>query len=278
MTERTARVDWLSFSYPSPVTDEPGEGWFNDVIDHLEHMSDIAYLLLYQETSAFDNGRRPYALSFGNRLAKVFVSPSVEWSLCEITGAGCAELTRNNLMSDTAAQVARRCTRLDIAVDINVGEENRVREFVKAGYSNRFKTKSWVQSSTGVTHYIGSRTSERMCRVYQYAPPHPRAEIMRVEFELKGDRAKQAADMLRTGTVEAMAQGLIDAYGFKSPLIGTAWGYGEEFEPLRGKQRHNNTIAWIHKQVVPAINKLVEEGVIEDLEKFVMDTFINGSS
>lgn len=266
-------MDWLSFSYHTPVS-EPTEGWFYDVINSLEERSQIAYVMLDEEQSVIGNGRRPYAMSYGNRYIKIFMSPTVEWSLVEISGSGCELLTSEGLAEELAIEVSDRATRIDFAVDIRVGDENRVSEFVDAGYSDRFKTRSDVVSGSGVTHYIGSRTSERLCRVYQYKPPHPRCDLLRIEFELKGDRAKQAANMLRSASVQGIAQSLIDAYGFKSGMLGAPWVDNPGFEPLRGKQRHNNTIAWIHKQVVPAVKKLVHEGVIVDLEEFLRDTFL----
>jgi len=272
MMKKSERYDWLSFSFHTPPVE--GEGWFYEVIDSLETVNPIAYDLLHREIPQRDNGRRPYALSYGNRFIRVYMSENNEWSLAEINGAGCELLTRLDLMRDVVDPVRERVTRIDVAVDIAVGEKNRVDEFVSAGYNPRFKTRSDVVSSTGRTHYIGSRTSERMCRVYQYNPPHPRAELLRIEFEVKGARAKQLAKLTQTDDVRSIAQGLIEAYDFRSPLIGQGWAGRTEFEPLRGKQRHNNTIAWIHKQVVPAVRRLVDEGVIEDLEEFVRETFL----
>jgi len=272
---KSVRYDWLSFSFNSGLPAEADEAWFYGVVDTLETKSEIAYALMHHEEPEVKNGRRPYSISYGNRFVTVFMSPTMEWSLCEITGAGCELLTNFGQMETVINQVQDRVTRIDVAIDIQVGEINRVEEIVSAGYSARFTTKSDVVSGTGRTHYIGSRTSERMCRVYQYNPPHPRADLLRIEFELKGKRAKQLAALAPTESVRSVAQGLLDAYSFKSPLVAVQWGEGTQFEPLRGKQRHNNTIAWIHKQVVPAVHKLVEEGVIDDLEKFIRETFLD---
>lgn len=273
--DRTSKVDWVSFSFQSTTTDQVYDGWFDDVLYDLEKKSETASALLHADEPKLGGGRRPYSESYGNRFCTLYFSPVMEWSLFEISGTGCALLEEYHVLNQLISDTRDRITRIDIATDLLVGETNRVQQFINAGYSDRFKSKSHVSSTSGETYYIGSRQSERLCRVYQYNAPHPRHQNLRVEIELKGDRAKQCAGLLLEKSVEQVADALADVYQFESPLWSHRSSHNVTFEAIRGKQQQNATVAWFHRQVVPAFHRMVDEGQIDDPIQWLMDVFIN---
>lgn len=273
--DMTTKVDWLSFSYQTETTDAPDYDWITDCIALIEKKSPVAHAIIDRINSATGAGRRPYSMSYGNEYGRTFFSPTMEWSLVEINGTGCSIVQAHSLVSDMCREVHDRCTRIDIATDIYVGDERAVETFIAHGFSKRFKSTSWNKSSTGETFYIGSRKSERMVRVYQYAKPHPRHSMMRVEFEFKGERAKQVCKALIDNEASEIMSEVSKAHDFKSPLWNPIENDNQTLEPLVGKQKQNGTVAWFHKQVSPAFVKLVRNGTITDPEAFLRDVFIN---
>lgn len=181
--------------------------------------------------------------------------------LVELPGTACQALRNTGCLDAVIASASDRLTRLDIAVDIPGGCSPR--EFVQAGYNERFKSYAEIVSESGETEYVGSMKSERYARVYKYNPPHPRAGTLRVEHVLRSDFAKSAASTILSLGILGLAT-----------LCGNTWGWqASDWQPdnmtdgkLKAKRadRHEpGRVRWLHQVVFPALVKAHKEGLID---------------
>jgi hypothetical protein len=98
-----------------------------------------------------------------------------------------------------AVMATGRITRLDIAIDAHALFDFRM--FFEAARAGELKTRSRkasiIDSDTGTTVYIGSRSSEKMLRVYDKAAESGEGgEWTRIELELKGSEANSTGQYL----------------------------------------------------------------------------------
>lgn len=275
--DNNVKIDWYSFSFFVPFIVDEGER------ENAYRTAEI-FDEMFPELSAtiaeygyeFGNGRRPYSLSIRSQGITLFCRPTTEWMLCEISGQGCKLLRERDALIPTIARSHERCTRVDLALDIFAGNENKVSEFINAGYSKAFKTKADIVSGTGSSHYIGSRTSMRMCRVYQYNPPHPRHKNMRIEFEIKKELAKKVAGGLIHNSVSDEFFMQARDYKFKSKLMpDEVSNKYVAMDTIVNKKPQNSTLLWIIKQVAPAFKRLVADGTIENPYSFIKKYFLD---
>jgi len=221
------------------------------------------------------SGRAPYKQSCRTEQGiTLYYNVNLEHCLMEISGRGCEFLRSHNLLNRLIEMTAERITRIDLAVDILT--DTSPADFVRDSASARFKSRGTVTSDTGSTEYIGSRKSERYCRVYRYAPPHPRSNFLRTEFVFRKTNAK----LFVQNAIEAdfqlipLALGAGMVYGFEHAV----WDLRGDEIPLHSytpERRQGKTIMWLCSQVAPAFKKLVKEGVIDDPEQFVREFFLS---
>lgn len=272
------KIDWYSFSFWKPHYDYWHEPAYENLMAHLEDTSPDAHTIFQMFDLERGNGRPPFNFYAGSPYFKLWANNGLDYALYEVTGKGCEFLQYHDGFVDVFQQTHDRCTRIDLCVDFETGVTNMVDDFISAGYSDRFKSISSVKSSAGQTFYIGSRKSERMCRVYQYNEPHPRSNNLRIEFELKDKRAKQVAGLLADGVdLRDVIISTGNAYSFehifwKSFCDGSI---GESLPPIKGKQSSNATLAWLLRQCVPAFKRLVKEGIITEPVQFLVDNFLD---
>lgn len=222
------------------------------------------------------HGRSPYTRSFTTLKGglTVFVNEALNHFLVEISGKGCEALHKMDVLDGIISQTTDRTTRIDIAVDIQT--ETTPEQFVKSGYNKKFSAVSSVKSKDGETEYIGSRKSERYCRVYKYNAPHIRSDWLRCEFVFKKKTAKMFAENMAKGMFQmnSVANGCKEIYKFEHEdfdVRGTAIEI-KSYTPDRGD---NKTIYWILTAVVPAFKRLVKNGVIENPEEWLRREFID---
>lgn len=279
MTTRKSsiKIDWYSFSfYIGSEPDEPR--LFNGkAIGAITNLTEVLEFYLRDNTWEVAGGRRPFSFCLKHAFFTLWLNPSIDHGLVELSGQQCQKLSDEGTLIPLMKDTHEKCTRIDLACDIHVGETNRVLEFIDAGFSPRFKTTSEIVSSKGTTFYIGSRKSERMCRVYQYNPPHPRAENLRLEIELKGARAKQVAGTyVNELDLIGLFSACVNPYKFESEILANSIPIdpNETLPTITGKQSANATVFWFHSQVVPAFQRLVEAGVIDNPAMWLMETFL----
>lgn len=277
MSNHRVLIDWISFTFDVDwQEDTKGWTWDATLTEAIEDAMGWTSEALGEYITSWElsSGRAPYKQSY--RCAEgiyIWFNVNISHALMEITGQGCDFLRQHGLLESLLTRIQERVTRLDLAVDMTC--DTTPMEFVEAGTSGRFKSRGHVQSPTGETVYLGSRTSERYCRVYRYAPPHPRHTMLRAEMVFK----KQNAKMFVSNAVEcgfnynALALGAGQIYGFEH----ASWDLrGDEIalNSYTPERRSGKTVMWLVSQVAPAFKKLVKEGVIEDPEQFVREFFL----
>lgn len=205
--------------------------------------------------------RAPYSFARRSHDATrtLYVHPLATHFTFEVSGQWCAKIA--HLMPAVLGAFHADISRLDIAVDM----ETKVFpvEFDNAIRAGRVQTHSIMRSSSGETVYRGARSSDRFARVYRYAAPHPRAHLLRAEFQLKADYAKEAALQFVQGVpLDGIAAGLGEHFGFAHPV----W-LDRAMEPVKLKvpthAQSGDTVAWLTRTVAPLLRRLEREGKLD---------------
>lgn len=189
--------------------------------------------------------------------------------LVEHTGQGCDWLEAQGKLLATVSAWSQRLTRIDIATDIQT--ETRPSEFRDQSEAKTIKAQGFQKSSSGETCYIGSKSSERCCKVYRYDGKHPRKDLLRIEYTYRKEQAKVIGEMLKSMTIAEIALRSSTRYGWKHDAWKNAVsGSFEGIKAFRPERRHGKTVAWIYSQCIPAIAKLVKLGTL-DLEDVITE-------
>lgn len=188
--------------------------------------------------------------------------------LVEHTGKGCELLSNEGILSDVVGRYADRATRIDIASDILTG--TMPDDFCKSASPAKRITASGHQSSdTGQTIYLGSRKSDRTCKVYRYFPPHPRADFLRIEYTYRKKQAKVVAGMIAQGhSIAEISVASGKRYGWAHECYKPHVSPEFEIAAWRPERRTGKTVMWLYSQVLPAMRKLLKEGAF-DLDDFL---------
>lgn len=178
--------------------------------------------------------------------------------LVEHTGVGCSTLEENGVINDVLKRVHGRITRLDLALDILTDVSPA--EFVAKRGQSKVTARGTQVSKTGATEYIGSRKSDRTCKVYRYFGKHPRAHLLRIEYTYRKEQANVAAWFVLSEGLEETVKRAGVSYSWEHPA------YTEQAnEPIpawRPERRNGKTVAWIYSQCIPAMTRLINEGVL----------------
>lgn len=271
-----AHIDWVSlvgrryFDVNDPSVFAAYMSACEDVLDrHPTFMEAFGNPLDWQIVKP----RAPY--SFARRsddnTRTLYVHPLAAHYTIEVSGAHCASVTPAQWHS-TCEAWAGAFSRLDVAVDMAC--DVTPTEFEDSCEKSAVKTRSRFQSSTGETVYLGSRSSERYVRIYRYKPPHPRAGLLRAEFQLKHDYANAAAAAIVQGeSLNGIAADLGRIFGFAHPC------WPGDPEPVKlavtSHAQSGNTIHWLTNTVAPVLRRLAREGKLDLsawLEEYVMKT------
>ncbi len=195
------------------------------------------------------------------------VSAALMWNhklthaIFEMAGTACMAASESDLMIPIIAETMSSCVRIDIAIDIPT--RTTPVDFVNEGWNKRFTSTSLMRSQTGETIYIGSRSSERFCRVYKYAAPHPRAGLLRIEFECKGDEAKRVARAVVDDGSDAVAAALVGVFGFRSQELAAAVASPAELPPSARQGGAGETVRWLYAAVAPALAREIAAGKVD---------------
>lgn len=220
-------------------------------------------------------GRAPYSYCSRSQEAgcSIYFGAELTHTLYEFSGAGCGWLRENGLEEILLSAVGSRVTRLDIASDVETAVSPS--DFVSAGVAGRMKSRGSFTSETGQTEYIGSQKSERYARVYRYAPPHPRADMLRIEHVLRRDHAKQAVEWILAYGVNYVQKQIGEGFGWQHPLWEPTEATVEPLRVARGSRDQNGTLRWLIKAAAPAFKKLVAAGLIDDPAAWLKQVFLD---
>jgi len=266
-------IDWLSFTLPC-----------SSMIENVSDLYHIAKGLLKGISSehtryifsgeGFDNsvGRAPYRLALEREDGgcKIFGAGALESVLFELSGRGCEGLRGLESTCAFISPLLERITRLDVASDIRctVSPSN----FTNQRAHHAFRSVSFIRSDTGETVYVGSPKSDRFCRVYRYNDPHPRSELLRVEFVFRHGLAKAASALLcEAESWEKFSRMSGNTYGFTHPVWKPEFETTERLRAPIVKREDADTVSWLYKRVAPSIRRLIESGALdwEDFGKFI---------
>lgn len=250
-------LDWFAFTFPIPMVGEGDNEYLLSQVLMAFH-DHTAHRFLGVVTNGLWQWKAPVGF-YANKIMCPKTGLVLEWSsgngyaLCTLSGSACGECTKSISTRDLALAANGRSTRIDLAVDIET--DIRPQEFVANRERGRFKSEGHITSESGETCYVGSRTGERLARVYRYADPHPRQHLLRVEVECKGEFAKAVAHRMKIIPLNLLAISVNDAFGWEHPV----WKPGELMpSPIKGrriKTEKMGHIKWLLEVAIPAAAK-----------------------
>lgn len=268
-------MDWYSFTTRLKTPLDNPETMLEVASNSIRYaIGDYIYNAIFNVDGwELGGGRRPYKGGYihsENGVRVWFGGQSTV--LVEFSGKGCETLRKHGLVQALIASTWERCTRIDIAVDIDSG--GLVDEIADSVGNARIKTSGRNNSPTGVTRYIGSRKSEKMVRVYEYYDPHPRAGSTRVEYEHKKQQARVTASYMVHYDAAHVADMISKIYDWRHEAMSIRNVVEKMPSPVSDARTDAKTISWIMRQVAPAIKRLISDGKISEPEKWLLDTFM----
>lgn len=259
------KIDWLSLTGKRSVGEGDTERHaLGQALEYLQELSPVVNETLSGEGGwQWDKGRTPYSASYrrGDNGVSIFVHPRLDHFLVEITGKGCETLASSSSAYEFLKAVQPRLTRLDLACDMLTDTDPLI--FTQQRDATRFRSHSEFVSESGTTAYIGSRTSNRYCRVYRYNSPHERAHLLRCEYVVKAEDAKLTALAILDTDHYSVANTLGEQYGWRHP----DWKVDEpgvvELKSYRPERREGKTLFWLADTVAPLLVRLAKEGTLD---------------
>lgn len=271
----TTHIDWYSFTLRYQHVLSSAEFALAQVSRSLESRLGVdAYEAIFNSDGKWElaSGRTPYAMGWYNKLFGVWVwYGNQSTALVEFTGRGTQTLRELDLLHNVVESTHEIATRIDVAIDLY--SDITPREFVSAGYNKRISKSIIRDSKEGVTYEIGSRKSEKFCRVYRYNEPHPRSDAMRIEYECKKGQAKIVSRYWLAHGTAYVADMLTKSYKWlheENPIMDNMV---DAMPSDTSKRSSAKTLVWLITQVAPAFKRLVEEGTIQDPDEFIKTYF-----
>lgn len=252
------KIDWLSFTKWVKKSEEVMYG--HDLRQLL-----ITYIPAW--TNIDPTTARPAAKRKGFRLGLTNDQNTMSvWIsldgllLIEITGGGCTELEAKGLLNGILQDNIDRITRLDIATDILT--EVTPTEFVSQRGKSPITSVGLFTSKTGETCYVGSRSSDRCCKVYRYYAPHPRSQFLRIEYTYRTKSAVFAAKHMMEHGLAQTCYASAARYKWEHPCWQPEEANEEELKAWRPERGEAKTVNWLRTQVLAAVKRLDSQGVM----------------
>lgn len=264
MPKHAFKVDFLSFSvrgdiYPQQFA-EDGYQLAGQVLNHYALSLGIPASVF--EPQAIGQGRGGYRFSVNvGTIARSFTGHPVSPPFVELTGSMLDRLREHVGDPELVCLVAEYVTRLDLCVDLE--SDMTPTEFVASMTTKRDYRRDSVKSRDGLTEYIGSPKSERMCRVYRYSDPHPRSKLLRVEVQLRGTTAKHYAQIVAEKGAKAALLDATAVYSFNNPLWRQPEGKTAIARTYPKDKENARLLRFWYKTCVPVQQKLRERGLLE---------------
>lgn len=258
-------IDYLSFTIP-----------FEQVYDTPNHRLGIAveemtnaYLgtftdaIIDNQPFSMGKPRAPYSARWGREDGgvSIFAGPACPHILIEITGRGCETVRAHSALEGLLNLVQQRATRLDVACDIRC--ETKPHTFAQKRDVNRFKSITDMRSETGDTFYVGSFKSDRFARVYRFAEPHPRAQLLRIEHVYRRDNAKKLVAEILSSGLTAAAAGCGVAFGWSHELWDTSNVTPATIKAGQKRKSGKDTVRWLYGVVTQSVIKQVKAGNLD---------------
>lgn len=258
----SVHIDWLTLVVYRQVREE--DGVFSAYKSTCEALADRlpTFTSIFGDplTWAIVKPRPPYSFARRSEDATrmLMVHPLSAHSTLEVSGQYCQRIAAD--LPAVFEAFAGSFSRVDLAVDMTCA--TRPTEFCSDLGETTVRTRSFMESATGETVYLGSRSSDRFVRVYRYFPPHPRAHLLRAEFQLKHAYANCLARYISDGrSLEELAAGQGDHFGFQH----AAWALRAEPVHLKvaSHAQSGATVAWLNRTVAPLLRRLYRESKLD---------------
>jgi len=268
-------IDWLTFTLTLRYEGEGSEAYAaalrNGFVDTFGGV--LADCVFAGDWQAKERSRAPYqhAYTLEPMGISLFASPTLTHFCVEISGQGCERMIELGVINEVLTAIHERCTRIDIACDIET--EVKPTEFVSQMAHERMRSSGYQKSATGETCYVGSQKSDRYARVYRYNPPHPRSHLLRVEHVFRRENAKAVARQCCNADLGNVAKAGGEAFGWGHPDWVTSNDASANISPVRERGRSGQTIYWLVNTCAPAFKKLCQTGAISDPEVFLQTYF-----
>jgi len=262
------KIDWLAFTIPAPAKFTNRFGIDLETVLQLVEQDLGSWWppIVGGGNWKAENGRHPYRWRVRNTETKVTLSfgrvnPHV---YVEISGQACDYISASRKIEKLAEEKCMRTSRVDFACDIQT--DVKPAQFINNMDGKRFKSSGHFLSENGETVYIGSRESERICRVYRYHDPHPRSDLLRIEVELKGEAAKIAASYLKEMTVKEVCQAVNRPYGWRHPIWDQAACEIQKIHARSPMKAKSSTVRWLYGSVAASLKAAILDGSIDPQE------------
>lgn len=269
------KIDWLSFTLPigqgEPLAPHRMVQYISEA---LYDFSPVVFEGIFGDYSYEQRkGRPPYSIGYARSDAGcyIFCHPLLPHFLIELTGQGCDALSTRVNPLEFLRGVSSRLTRIDVASDMLCDTDPLA--FAALRNEGRFKSHSEFVSETGITAYVGSRTSNRYARVYRYNPPHERAHLLRAEHVLKAEDAKATALSILESGLPAVTVALGNAFGWTHASWTPQAVERAEIAVWRPERHSGKTMYWLNAAVAPALVKLCRESGF-DAEAWLRDNVL----
>jgi len=217
--------------------------------------------------------RAPYTdtWSIESDSISLYASPNLTHCCVEITGQGCERIIGMGAMESILKGCAARLTRIDIATDIETSTQPS--EFVSIVSHERMRANGMQNSETGQTCYVGSKKSDRYARVYRYYPPHPRANLLRIEHVFRRKYAKTVVQAILDTSLESVAAAAGKAFGWTHSDWDIEALQQADISIVSPERGQKSTVTWLVRSVAPAIRRLIADGTIRDPDLFFATYF-----
>lgn len=272
--DATLQIDYLSISTPATAWGSPPEGEYNI---HEYYKSAAFNALSAYPSFCHHSATGIQTVSGGgygykHRLFFAFGSWTILYGaahgrlLIQLPGESCGLLRLDTDaeglsigLSPLLLPPASRITRVDIAATFKDGisTDALAALFKKKNPSDYTR----IASETGVTQYIGNRASERFLRVYRFAPPHPRSDWIRIEFELKGHHAARAQEQIPKVGLQPIMKSLLDDWGFAGgDYVNSIISATDSQSLTYASRQRAGGVRWLMGTALPAVKKAIHEG------------------
>lgn len=268
--ELMCKLDWLAFTFPHRIAGDSSDKLSSEGILGIFHSFTAGVYIGVVSSEIWP--RVPAHGFFTDCIQCPITGITISWSgtnsyaQAVMTGKACDAVTERLEIPLMMKSCDGRATRIDLAVDIEC--DVTPGEFVARRSSRRIKTAGSFLSDSGETQYVGSRSGERMARVYRYKEPHPRHRLLRAEVEYKGDAAKMLCTELGQGDLTSITLSAHAPFGWQHPVWDTSQVTISKIPARPYDKANDGRWKWLTEVAWKSLLKAHEEGIIDLLELF----------
>jgi len=271
-----SHIDWLTYTVTMHYMGEGADAYASALLHGIVDMhGDLLATRIFGGTwEKKERSRAPYtdAWTLVDQGISIYASPNLTHACIEISGQGCERLIKLEFMDKLLQKISERCTRIDVACDIET--DVTPEQFVAETTHQRMRASGYQKSESGETAYVGSQKSDRYARVYRYFSPHPRAKLLRVEHVFRKDYAKTVCNAILEVGADATAKSAGVAFGWAHSVWNPNESEGADLSIVHAERKMGKTVYWLIKACAPAFKRLVADGTITDAEGFLQSYFM----